>query len=294
MGHQHDHHHPAEGNVKAAFFLNLAFTLIEIAGGFYTNSLAILSDAVHDLGDSLSLGLSWYFQRISKKGRTRTFSYGYKRFSILGAVINSIVLIVGSIIILYHAIPELWNPGETDAQGMLLLAVLGVIVNGAAVFKLRKGTSLNERVAMLHLLEDVLGWVAVLIGSVVMMFFDAPFIDPLLSVLISAFVLYNVFRNLKKSLRVILQGTPEEINIEEIGTLLKEISSVNDVHDCHVWSLDGEYNVLTVHLALDRDYQLREQAEIKKQVKAVLRDHPINHVTIEFEAPGEECNLREC
>ena len=294
MGHHHDHHHPAEGNVKAAFFLNLAFTLIEIIGGFYTNSLAILSDALHDLGDSLSLGLSWYFQRISKKGRTKTFSYGYKRFSILGAVINSIVLIAGSIIILYHAIPELWNPGETDAQGMLLLAVLGVIVNGAAVFKLRKGTSLNERVAMLHLLEDVLGWVAVLIGSVVMMFFDAPFIDPLLSVLISAFVLFNVFRNLKKSLRVILQGTPEEINIEEIRTLLKEISSVNDVHDCHVWSLDGDYNVLTVHLALDRDYQLREQAEIKKQVKAVLRDHPINHGTIEFEAPGEECNLREC
>jgi cobalt-zinc-cadmium efflux system protein len=294
MGHHHDHHHPAEGNVKAAFFLNLAFTLIEIIGGFYTNSLAILSDAMHDLGDSLSLGLSWYFQRISKKGRTRTFSYGYKRFSLLGAVINSIVLIVGSIIILYHAIPELWQPGETDAHGMLFLAVLGVIVNGAAVFKLRKGTSLNERVAMLHLLEDVLGWVAVLIGSVIMMFFDAPFIDPLLSVLISAFVLYNVFRNLKKSLWVILQGTPEEINIEEVRALLKGIASVNDVHDCHVWSLDGEYNVLTVHLALDKDYNLKQQAGIKKEVKSVLENHPINHVTIEFESPEEDCELREC
>ena len=192
--HNHSHNH-SEGNIKIAFFLNLGFTIVEIIGGLYTNSLAILSDALHDLGDSLSLGLSWYFQRLSKKGSTKKFSYGYKRFSLLGAIINSIVLVVGSIFILSKAIPELFNPEETNAQGMLYLAILGVVVNGAAVFKLRKGKSLNEKVVSLHLLEDVLGWVAVLIGSIVMIYFDLPFVDPLLSILISIFVLYNVYRN---------------------------------------------------------------------------------------------------
>ena len=295
MGHNHDHsHNQKEGNVKVAFFLNLSFTIIEVIGGLYTNSLAILSDALHDIGDSLSLGLSWYFQKLSKKGRTKTFSYGYKRFSLLGAIINSIVLVAGSIFILTKAIPELFNPGETNVEGMLYLSILGIVVNGAAVFKLRKGESLNEKVVSLHLLEDVLGWVAVLIGSVIMMYTDAPFIDPLLSVLISLFVLYNVYKNLKKSLLVILQGIPEEISIDDIRQKLKNISKVTDIHDCHAWSMDGQYNILTLHLRLDKDYKLSEQAKLKEQVRTQLKDESINHITIEFEAQGENCELEDC
>jgi cobalt-zinc-cadmium efflux system protein len=295
MGHNHNHsHNHSEGNVKVAFFLNLAFTIIEIIGGLYTNSLAILSDALHDLGDSLSLGLSWYFQKLSKKGRTKTFSYGYKRFSLLGAIINSIVLVAGSIFILTKAIPELFNPGETNVEGMLYLSILGIVVNGAAVFKLRKGESLNEKVVSLHLLEDVLGWVAVLIGSVIMMYTDAPFIDPLLSVLISLFVLYNVYKNLKKSLLVILQGIPEEISIDDIRQKLKNISKVTDIHDCHAWSMDGQYNILTLHLRLDKDYKLSEQAKLKERVRTQLKDESINHITIEFEGQDEYCELEDC
>ncbi|MDW3212159.1 MAG: cation diffusion facilitator family transporter [Reichenbachiella sp.] len=295
MGHKHDHsHHHSGGNVKVAFFLNLSFTIIEIIGGLYTNSLAILSDALHDLGDSLSLGLSWYFQRLSKKGRTKAFSYGYKRFSLLGAIINSVVLLVGSIFILTKAIPELFNPGETDAQGMLYLAILGIVVNGAAVFKLRKGESLNEKVVSLHLLEDVLGWVAVLIGSIIMMYTDAPFIDPLLSVLISLFVLHNVFKNLRKSMLVILQGIPREVSIGDIREKLKNIPAVMDIHDCHIWSMDGQYNILTLHLRLDNDYKLSEQAKLKEKVRNHLIDESINHVTIEFEGKDENCELEEC
>ncbi len=295
MGHNHDHsHHHSEGNVKVAFFLNLSFTIIEIIGGLYTNSLAILSDALHDLGDSFSLGLSWYFQKLSKKGRTKTFSYGYKRFSLLGAIINSIVLVAGSIFILTKAIPELFNPGETNVQGMLYLAILGILVNGAAVFKLRKGESLNEKVVSLHLLEDVLGWVAVLIGSIIMMYTDAPFIDPLLSVLISLFVLYNVYKNLKKSLLVILQGIPEEISIDDIRQKLKNISKVTDIHDCHAWSMDGQYNILTLHLRLDKDYKPSEQAKLKERVRTQLKDESINHITIEFEGQNENCELEDC
>ncbi|MEM9897612.1 MAG: cation diffusion facilitator family transporter [Bacteroidota bacterium] len=295
MGHNHDHsHNHSEGNVKVAFFLNLSFTIIEIIGGLYTNSLAILSDALHDLGDSLSLGLSWYFQKLSKKGRTKTFSYGYKRFSLLGAIINSIVLVAGSIFILTKAIPELFNPEETNVEGMLYLSILGIVVNGAAVFKLRKGESLNEKVVSLHLLEDVLGWVAVLIGSIIMMFTDAPFIDPLLSVLISLFVLYNVYRNLKKSMLVILQGIPEEVSVDDIRQKLKDMPEVTDIHDCHAWSMDGKYNILTVHLRLAKDYKLSEQAKLKEKVKSQLKDESINHITVEFEGQDEHCGLEDC
>ncbi|MEM9297189.1 MAG: cation diffusion facilitator family transporter [Bacteroidota bacterium] len=296
MGHNHDHthHHHGEGNIKVAFFLNLSFTIIEIIGGLYTNSLAILSDALHDLGDSLSLGLSWYFQKLSKKGRTRTFSYGYKRFSLLGAVINSIVLVVGSIFILTKAIPELFNPEETNVQGMFYLSILGIVVNGAAVFKLRKGESLNEKVVSLHLLEDVLGWVAVLVGSIIMMFTDAPFIDPLLSVLISLFVLYNVYKNLRKSMLVILQGIPEDISIDHIHQKLKDMPEVTDIHDCHAWSMDGQYNILTIHLQLDKDYRLSEQAQLKETVRSKLKDESINHITVEFEGKDEDCALQDC
>ncbi len=295
MSHNHDHsHHHSEGNVKVAFFLNLSFTIIEIIGGLYTNSLAILSDALHDLGDSLSLGLSWYFQKLSKKGRTKTFSYGYKRFSLLGAIINSIVLVVGSIFILTKAIPELFNPEETNVQGMLYLSILGIVVNGAAVLKLRKGESLNEKVVSLHLLEDVLGWVAVLIGSIIMMLTDAPYIDPLLSVLISLFVLYNVYKNLRKSMLVILQGIPEEVSVDDIRQKLKDMPEVTDIHDCHAWSMDGEYNILTVHLRLAKDYKLSEQAKLKEKVKAQLKDESINHITVEFEGKDENCELEDC
>ena len=295
MGHNHDHsHNHSEGNVKVAFFLNLSFTVIEVIGGLYTNSLAILSDALHDLGDSLSLGLSWYFQKLSKKGRTKKFSYGYKRFSLLGAIINSIVLVAGSIFILTKAIPELFNPGETNVQGMLYLAILGIVVNGAAVLKLRKGESLNEKVVSLHLLEDVLGWVAVLIGSIIMMYTDAPFIDPLLSVLISLFVLYNVYKNLRKSMLVILQGIPEDVSLEDIKEKLKDISEITDVHDNHVWSMDGEYNILTIHLQLDKDYKLSEQAKLKENVRSQLKDESNNHITIEFEGQDENCELEDC
>ena len=295
MGHHHDHsHNRSEGNVKVAFFLNLSFTIIEIIGGLYTNSLAILSDALHDLGDSFNLGLSWYFQKLSKKGRTKTFSYGYKRFSLLGAIINSIVLVIGSIFILTKAVPELFIPGDTNVEGMLYLSILGIVVNGAAVFKLRKGKSLNEKVVSLHLLEDVLGWVAVLIGSIIMMYTDAPFIDPLLSVFISLFVLYNVYKNLRKSMLVILQGIPEDVSLEDIRDKLKDISEISDVHDNHVWSMDGEYNILTIHLQLDKDYKLSEQAKLKEKVRSQLKDESINHITIEFEGQDENCELEDC
>ncbi len=292
--HTHHTHSASTKNIKVAFFLNLSFSIIEIIGGIFTNSVAILSDAVHDLGDSFSLGISWYFQKISGRKSNRQYSYGYKRFSLLGAIVNSVVLVTGSVLILSRAIPRIIEPQQPDAQGMFLLAILGIIVNGAAVIKLRQGSSLNEKVAMLHLLEDVLGWLTVLIGSVVMHYFDVPVIDPLLSVAISIFVLYNVLKNIRQSMRIILQGTPYDIDTDEICNTLKNIDGVSDVHDLHIWSVDGEYNVLTVHIVLNDDTKSDIMVQIKHSVRASLKEKGIEHATIEFENKQEECSYHKC
>ncbi|HEY9116221.1 MAG TPA: cation diffusion facilitator family transporter, partial [Roseivirga sp.] len=207
-------------------------------------------------------------------------------------IINAVVLLVGSAIIISEAVPHVMNPDEVNEKGMLYIAIFGVIVNGAAVLRLRKGSSINERVISLHLLEDVLGWVAVLIGSLLIMYFDWFFIDPLLSVLIALFIIYNVFNNLKKSFKIILQATPKEIKLEKVHSKLKSIPEVIEIHDCHIWSMDGEYHVFSAHLVLDKSYDLRLQAAIKKRAKYLLHELGIEHSTLEFELKDEHCE--EC
>jgi cobalt-zinc-cadmium efflux system protein len=293
MGHHHHHEEEATKNIKTAFFLNLAFTIIEIIGGLYTNSLAIVSDAIHDFGDSISLGMSWYFQKISTKKATQNYSYGYKRFSLLGALINSIILLIGSIFIIREAIPRLLNPQVSDAKGMMWLAILGVLVNGAAVFKLRKGNSLNERVVSLHLLEDVLGWVAVLIASVLMQFWELPILDPILSLAITGYVFFNVFKNLKESVQILLQKVPAHLSIKSIEKRLTTIEGIQSVHDCHIWTMDGEFYVLSLHLVLTNT--MINTSAIKKQARSLLIDEfHIEHSTLEIDMPQEDCPYKDC
>ncbi|ARS34420.1 cation diffusion facilitator family transporter [Pontibacter actiniarum] len=287
-GHGH-HHHGASDNIKVAFFLNLAFTILEIFGGLWINSVAILSDALHDLGDSLSLGLAWYFEKLSKRGRNKKFTFGYKRFSLLGAVINSVVLLVGSFFILSEAVPRIWDPQEVNAPGMMGFAVLGIIANGAAVLRLQGGASLNERVVRLHLMEDVLGWVAVLIGGVILYFFDVPWIDPLLSVCITLYVLYNVVRNLRETMTILLQASPPHINTQDVEARLESIDDIRSVHDLHIWTLDGTYNVLSMHAVVKEELPMQQAKELKKRVRTAMSDMDIQHVTMELESPGEEC-----
>ncbi len=289
-GHSHGHNHSTE-NISTAFFLNLAFTIIEIFGGFFTNSVAILSDALHDLGDSLSLGLAWYFQKKSNQKRDSTFTYGYGRFSLIGALVNSIVLLAGSVYMLTEAIPRIFNPEETNAGGMLALAVLGILVNGAAVLKLKKGSSLNEKAVRLHLMEDVLGWVAVLIGSILIYFFNWTIIDPLLSIGITGYVLFNIYGNLKGVFRVILQGTPETCDPKEIIPELVKIPDVLDIHDVHLWTMDGEFNVMTIHAVIKKD---ANRAEVKSEIRHKLQHMEVGHVTIEIEFEDEACGMENC
>jgi len=299
MAHDHHNHHaPHEttdiSNLKTAFFLNFTFTIIEIIGGIFTNSVAILSDAIHDLGDSLSLGLAWYLQKLSKKGRNKTFTYGYKRFSLLGAIITSVVLVVGSVIMLYEAIPRLFQPEQAHIPGMIGIAILGVLANGAAVLRTRSGKSMNEKVVSWHLLEDVLGWVAVLLGAILMYFFDLPIIDPILSIGITLFILYNIVRQLIGVGRIILQAAPEKLDTDRIQEELEAVANIQDVHHTHLWSLDGEYNILTVHVKTDGETPVKSLLPIKKQIRQTLHRMDVEHVTIEFEAVEEDCVHEDC
>lgn len=292
--HQHGHHHHAGENIKVAFFLNLSFTILELIGGIWINSVAILSDALHDLGDSLSLGLAWYFEKVAKRGRDANFTFGYKRFSLLGAVINSVVLLVGSFFILSEAIPRIWHPEPVNATGMIGFALLGILVNGAAVLRLKGGDSMNEKVVRLHLLEDVLGWAAVLVGGVILYFYNWPVIDPLLSVSITVFVLYNVVRNLRQSMKILLQGTPANISTEAVKSRLRELPHITAVHDLHIWTLDGTYNIMSLHAVVSPNIGPAQTVALKQEVRAAMAQMNINHVTIELETPDEPCSQHGC
>ncbi len=289
--HEHSHAHGASGNLQTAFFLNLGFTIIEIIGGLWTGSLAIISDAVHDLGDSLSLGVSWYLQHFAEREGDTRYSYGYRRFSLLGALLNLLVLLGGSVFVLYRAIPALSNPTPPNANGMLVLALVGVAVNGAAVLRLRGESGLNARTAMLHLMEDAVGWVAVLIVSIILLIWDIPILDPILSLGITAWVLYNVYHALRKTGQLFLQAVPDEISINELEAELRAIPSVQDVHHTHVWSLDGEQNVFTTHLVADSSIGRQQMVDIKCDARDIAQKHGFSHATVEVEYVGETCSM---
>lgn len=296
MSHNHGHSHTHENvkSIRTAFFLNFFFTLIEIAGGIFTNSLAILSDALHDLGDSFSLGLAWYLEKISEKKRTRQFTFGYKRFSLLGAFISATLLLAGSIIIIVNAVPRLLHPEPLRPLWMLIFAVLGICINGLAALRLRKGRKLNQRVVMLHLLEDILGWAAVLIGSIFILLFNTIIIDPVLSILISLFILWKTFRHFVKTAKIFLQSTPSHVEINKIEDEVACLKNVKQVHDIHVWSLDGFSHVATIHIVTEDNLSQPEILKIKQACREILKNHEIGHVTIEIEQESECCKQLEC
>lgn len=293
--HTHAHQDNLSGtkNIKTAFFLNFAFTIIEIIGGFLTNSIAIISDALHDLGDSFSLALSWYLSKVSEKKRTSTFTYGYKRFSMLAAIVNGMILLAGSLYVLSEAVPRLIKPEIANAKGMFLFAILGVTVNGIAAFRVHSGKTMNERMVTLHLLEDVLGWAAILVVSIIMMVRHVPVLDPVLAVLITVYILWNVVKNLKGSMMIFLQGVPEKIKIGELERGIMGIDGVRDVHHTHIWSLDGANHILSCDVVVKSEAGREEIVEIKSRAKKIAEDFGIDHATIEIEFEDEHCDQKK-
>ncbi|AXR06653.1 cation diffusion facilitator family transporter [Alteromonas macleodii] len=287
--HDHSHSHGSNNRIGWAFFLNVTFTIIEFIGGILTNSTAIMADAVHDLGDSLSIGFAWFLSKVSEKGSNSEFTYGYRRLSLFGALINGLVLIIGSVWVLTEAIPKLLQPEMPIVEGMIALAVFGVLVNGFAAYKLSKGKTLNERVLNWHLLEDVLGWVAVLIVSIVLLFVDWPILDPALSILFTLYILINVAKNLWHTIRLFLQAIPDKELSKSVYKTLIELKEVDSIHHLHLWSLDGEHHVLTAHLALQEALSTQQQLELKKSIAERLSKFNLEHTTIELEMTNEQC-----
>lgn len=293
QSHGHGHHHHQPGNIGAAFVLNVLFTAIELAGGLFTNSLAILSDALHDLGDSFTLGLSWYLESKSRKGRDVAYSYGYRRFSLLGALITGAVLVSGSLIVIAEAIPRLLAPEPANARGMLILAIVGVAVNGLAALRLRGEKSMNARLVALHLLEDVLGWAAILAVSIVLLVWPVYILDAALSLAITGYVGFNAVVNLKKTLSIFLQASPRGVDMAKVNDAIAGIDGVVSIHHVHAWSLDGEHHVLTAHVVLEDQASWADSERVKREAKALLRELHFSHATIEVEHVSETCTADE-
>ncbi len=289
----HDHNHSsassAERRIGFAFFLNLAFTLIEAAGGVWTNSMAVVSDALHDLGDCVALALGWHFQRLSRKSGDEVYTFGYRRFSLLSALVMSLLLIGGGAIVLYKSIPRLFAPEATNANGMLILAAVGIVANGLAALRMHGGRSLSERLVTWHLLEDVLSWAAVLVTALVMKLFDLPILDPILSIAITAYVFWNVVKRLRETLVILLQGVPAGVTLQEIENAIRSVPGVCDTHHVHVWSQDGEHHVLTGHVVVPEIDDYARVAELRRCVKEELKRFGISHATLEFEHRGGPC-----
>lgn len=267
-----------------AFVLNAVFSIIELIGGYLTNSVAIMSDALHDFGDSLALLFSYFAEKYSGKEADDKFTFGYRRFSILAALVNGGILLVGSIFVIYEAIGRLQAPEVVEPKGMLFLAILGIIVNSIAAWKLSNNKGVNIKMIMLHLLEDLYGWVAVLIVSIVLFYKPWFFLDSILSIGISLFILSNVFKNLKKVFMIFLQHFPTELELKKIVKSIENLNLVDDVHDIKGWSLDNEHHYLRFHVRVPEDTTMGEIDCLKLEIKSILKSFDVSYSTIEFES----------
>ena len=276
-------------NILIAFLLNLSFAVFEFWGGIFTGSMAILSDAIHDLADAASIGLSYVLEKKSHKQPDTQYTYGYGRYSVLGGLITTLILLGGSVMVLYNAIIRIITPAEINYNGMILFAIVGVGVNFFAAFFTRNGDSLNQKAVNLHMLEDVLGWAVVLLGAIVMRFTNFSMLDPLMSIGVSVFILLNALKNLKSVVDLFLEKTPQGLDVTQIKEHLEHIEGVLEVHHIHLWSMDGEHHYATLHVVTDEDPH-----ETKQKIRKELAEHSIGHATLEVETSAEHCHEKDC
>lgn len=279
-------------NMLIAFILNLSFAIIELIGGIVTNSISIISDSVHDLGDSLSIGVSLALEKKSERKPDEKYTYGYLRYSLIGALVSSVVLICGSVFVIYNSVTRIMTPSEVNYDGMLVLAILGVIINGIAALRTSRGSNLNEKSISLHMLEDVLGWGAILIGSVVIRFTGLHILDPIMSLAITVYVLIHAITNIKGVFDILLEKAPEGKNVKEISEELVKLSGVKDIHHIHIWTLDGVNSYITLHAVIEESSDIEKFGEIKHEIRHTLEHFGISHSTIEIEY--KKCEADHC
>ncbi|MBQ2226858.1 MAG: cation transporter [Methanobrevibacter sp.] len=277
----HHHHKKAGENLAFVFFMNLIFNIVVIIGALATNSMAILADFIHGFSDTISIALAWFLERVAQKDSTDKYSYGYQRFSILGAVIISVFVIIMAFVILSEAIPRLFSPEGVDAGGMLVVAIVGIVFKSISVYKLHRGETFNEKAILFHQLGDVFEWIAILILSIVLIFWDgAPYLDPFVSIGIALWLIFNLGRNLYKSVEVLLQKTPDYFDVDEFKEAISNIDGINEIDDFHIWSLDGIDSVMTLKVNVDFGQNLDE---IKKQIYIISKRYHVVDITVEFE-----------
>ena len=275
-------------NILIAFVLNISFSIFEIIGGLLTNSVAILSDSVHDFGDAVSIGISYFMEKKSKRGADNKYTYGYIRYSVLGGVITTTILLVGSILVIISAVKRLFNPVEVNYSGMIIFAIVGVILNFIAAYVTKDGHSINQKAVNLHMLEDVLGWIVVLIGAIIMNFTNISILDSIMSIGVALFILINSFKNLKKVLDLFLEKTPEDVDVDKLKDSLVKITGVDDIHHIHVWSIDGYNNYATMHIVT----KVKDLAKLKEKIREELENYNICHSILETE--DEACDDKVC
>lgn len=278
-----------EKNILIAFILNLAFSVFEFVGGILTGSVAIISDAVHDIGDAASIGIAYIFERKSKKSPDEAFTYGYARYSAVGGLITTVILLVGSVAVIVNAISRLLSPADINYNGMIIFAIVGVCVNALATFFTHKGESVNQKAVNLHMLEDLLGWIVVLVGAVVMRFTHFTLLDPIMSICIAVFIIASAAKTFKEIIDIFLEKAPDGINVAEVKEHLGEIDGVIDIHHIHLWSMDGHNCYATMHVVVDG-----EHTEIKEKIREELGHHGIAHITLELESAKEICHQKNC
>ena len=278
-----------EKNIFIAFILNLAFSIFEFAGGIFTGSVAIVSDALHDIGDAFSIGISYFLEKKSKRPPNETYTYGYARYSVLGSLITTLILLFGSVAVVYNAVRRIITPTEIHYNGMIAFAIVGVIVNFVAALFTREGNSLNQKAVNLHMLEDVLGWLVVLVGAIVMKLTNFALLDPLMSIGVAVFILLGAVKNFKEALELFLEKTPRSLDVNEIKEHVSKIDGVQNAHHIHIWSLDGLHHFATMHIVTNSNPR-----EIKEKVRSELKAHGISHATLELEQENEPCHEKTC
>ena len=279
-------------NMKLAFILNFCFAILEFIGGIYTNSISIMSDALHDLGDSFAIGTGIFFKSISLKRPNIKYTYGYGRYSVVGALINLIILSVGSVLIIINSIPRLFMVEEVNHSGMFIFAILGILVNLIGAIKTSHSHDISEKVINLHLLEDLFGWILVLITSIAIGLWNVYILDPILSLILAGFIIINVIKNLKTIMNIILEKIPTNVDINHIKKEIISYDGVIDMHHIHIWTIEGNYNYLTAHIYIDKNMSNDSEELLKNEIKHRLLHLNINHSTLEFET--ELCDEKKC
>ena len=266
--------------VWLAFFLNLSFAIVEfIAGGIFGSS-AVLADSVHDFGDAIAIGISALLESISNRKEDSHYTLGYKRFSLLGAMVTAVILMTGSGMVILENMVKLFHPQPVNEEGLLWLGIIAISVNVLASLVIRKGQTKNESILSLHFLEDILGWVAVILMAIVLRFTDWYILDPLLSLAISFFILSKAIPRFWSTLRIFLDAVPEGVNIQKIKADLAELDHVASINQLNLWTMDGLEKNAIVHVCLEH---VKHMEVCKESIRTLLKERGFQNVTIEVD-----------